>query len=162
GRIDEAGMRLAGRKRPENLTAYDCFLRGFELGLTIDRAVEPLAHHWFDKAIAADPNLGLAYTWQGGLHLRNWYLELSALDLDQAFVLARRGADLDPNDGKCQGALGSILLYRKEFDEAAFRLERALALNPNDTFVMVWMAWLATYRGRPADGLDWMSKTLRL
>ena len=162
GRIDEAGMRLARRKRPENLTAYDCFLRGFELTLAIDPAVEPSAHHWFDKAIAADPNLGLAYTWKGGLHLRNWNLELSAQDLDQAFVLVRRGADLDPNDGKCQGALGSILLYRKEFDEAAFRLERALALNPNDTFVMMWMAWLATYRGRPADGLDWMSKALRL
>jgi TolB-like protein/tetratricopeptide (TPR) repeat protein len=162
GRIDEAGMRLARRKRPENLTAYDCFLRGLELDLTMDRAVEPSAHHWFDKAIEADPNLGLAYTCKGGLHLRNWYLELSAHDLDQALVLARRGANLDPNDGKCQGGLGVILLYRKEFDEAAFRLERALALNPNDTFVMVWMAWLATYRGRPADGLDWMSKALRL
>ena len=161
-RIDEAGMRLARRKRPENLTAYDCFLRGFELALTMDRAVEPSAHHWFDKAIAADPNLGRAYTWKGGLHLRNWYLELSAQDLDQALVLARRGADLDPNDGRCQGGLGAVRLYRKEFDEAAFRLERALALNPNDTFVMVWMAWLATYRGRPGDGLDWMSKALRL
>jgi TolB-like protein/Tfp pilus assembly protein PilF len=156
GRIDEAGMRLARRKRPENLTAYDCFLRGFELDLTMDRTVEPSAHHWLDQAIAADPNLGLAYTCKGGMHLRNWYLELSAQDLDQALVLARRGADLDPNDGKCQGGLGVILLYRKEFDEAAFRLDRALALNPNDTFVMVWMAWLTTHRGRPADGLDWM------
>jgi adenylate cyclase len=28
--------------------------------------------------------------------------------------------------------------------------------------MMVCMAWLATYRGRPADGLVWMSKALRL
>jgi TolB-like protein/Flp pilus assembly protein TadD len=162
GRIDAAGMRIARRKRPENLTAYDCFLRGLELYLPMDRAAEPSARHWFEKAIAADPNLAVAYSYISALHLRNWYLELSAQDLEQALDLARRAADLDPNDGEIQGGLGVMRLYRKEFAEAAFRLERALVLNPNDTLVMVWMAWLATYRGRPAEGLDWMSKAQRL
>ena len=63
---------------------------------------------------------------------------------------------------KSKADSASFRLYRKEFDEAEFRLQRALMLNPNDTFVMVWMAWLVTYRGRPEDGLDWMSKALRL
>ena len=162
GRIDAIGIRLARRKRPENLTAYDCFLRGLELYQTMDRAAEPSARHWFEKAIAADPNLAVAYSYISALHLRNWYLDLSAQDLEQALDMARRAADLDPNDGQIQGGLGVIRLYRKEFDEAAFRLERALALNPNDTLVMVWMGWLATYRGRPAEGLDWMSKAASL
>src|SRR5262249_22534798 len=148
--------------RPENLTAYDCFLRGLELYLTMDRAAEPSARHWFEKAIAADPNLAVAYSFISALHLRNWYLELSAQDLEQALALAKRAVDLDPNDGQIQGGLGVMRLYRKEFDEAAFRLERALVLNPNDTLVMAWIGWLATYRGRPADGLVWMSKALRL
>jgi TolB-like protein/DNA-binding SARP family transcriptional activator/Flp pilus assembly protein TadD len=162
GRIDAAGMSLARRKRPENLTAYDCFWRGLELYQTMDRAAEPSARHWFEKAIAADPNLAVAYSYISALHLRNWYLELSAQDLEQALDLARRAADLDPNDGEIQGGLGVMRLYRKEFAEAAFRLNRAIVLNPNDTLVMVWMAWLATYRGRPAEGLDWMSKAQRL
>ena len=162
GQIDQAGMRFARRKRPENLTAYECFLRGLELILTMDRIAEPAARLWFEKAIAADPNLAVAYNGMAWLHLRNWNLELLAKDLEQALVFARRAADLDPNDSRCQGGLGVARLYRKEFDEAVFRLERAHALNPNDTFVMVFMAWLAIYRGRPADGLDWMSKALRL
>jgi adenylate cyclase len=162
GRVDAAGMRLARRKRPENLTAYDCFLRGLELHLTMDRTLEPAARQWFEKAIAADPNLAAAYHGMAGTHFRNWYLELSAQDLDQALALVKHAADLDPNDSECQGGLGVIRLYRKEFTDAAFHLERALALNPNDTLVMMEMAWLATYRGRPGDGLDWISKALRL
>src|SRR5262249_32460321 len=75
---------------------------------------------------------------------------------------AKRGAELDPNDSECQGCLGIMRLYRKEFDEAAFHLGRALALNPNDTHVLVETGWLATYRGRPAEGLEWMDRAVRL
>jgi tetratricopeptide (TPR) repeat protein len=56
----------------------------------------------------------------------------------------------------------SIRLYLKEFDEAALRFERALTLNPNDTDVFVFMAWLAAYRGQPREGLDWIDKASRL
>src|SRR5262249_13655068 len=43
-----------------------------------------------------------------------------------------------------------------------FQLERALMLNPNDTIMMVWMAWLVTYRGRPQEALEWVDKAFRL
>jgi TolB-like protein/Tfp pilus assembly protein PilF len=161
-RMDEAGMQLARRKPPENLTAYDYFLRGLERCLTMERADEPMARQWFEKALAWDPNLAIAYSWLAVLHVRDWFLDLSSEGLERALALAKRGASLDPNDGRCQGILGGVQLYRKEFDEAAFQLERALTLNPNDTMVMVSMAWLAAYRGRPSEGLDWMDKAFRL
>jgi TolB-like protein/DNA-binding SARP family transcriptional activator/Tfp pilus assembly protein PilF len=161
-RVDEAGMQLARRKAPENLTAYDCFLRGLECCLTMDRADEPMACQWFEKALAWDSNLAIAYSWLAVLHVRYWWRDLSGEGLERALALARKGASLDPNDGRCQGILGGVQLYRKEFDEAAFQLERALALNPNDTIVMVTMAWLATYRGRPQEGLDWMDTAFHL
>ncbi len=162
GRIDEAGMSLARRKRPENMTAYDCYLRGVELYLTMDRNAEPVARQWFEKALASDPKLAIAYSWIAALHFRDWYLMQSAEDLEQALIKAKRGATLDPNDSQCQNMLGCVRLYRKEFGEAAFHLERALALNPNNTRAMEVMAWLATYRGRATEGLDWMDTALRL
>jgi tetratricopeptide (TPR) repeat protein len=162
GRIDAAGMRLARRKRPENLTAYDHYLRGFECSLTMNRADEPAARQWYEKALDSDPDLAIAYSMTAVLHMRDWYFELSSADLERALVLARKGAGLDPNDGRCQGILGGVQLYRKQLDEAAFHLQRALTLNPSDTFMMVSMGWLAVYRGRPGDGLDWMSRALRL
>jgi adenylate cyclase len=82
--------------------------------------------------------------------------------LEQALAHALRSTRLDPNNGRVHGGLGAVRLYRKEFNEAAFQLERALAFNPGDTDVMVFSAWLAAYRGRPAEGLRWLEKTLRL
>ena len=162
GRINVAGMRQARRKRPENLTAYDYFLRGCEHYLTMDRMEEPAARQWFEKALALDPNLAIAYAWMAGLHLRDWYIDLSPNGPEQALALAKRAVSLDPNDSQCQSNLGAIKLYRKEFDEAAVQFERALELNPNDSYNFVHMAWLAAYCGRPREGLDWMGKTSRL
>jgi TolB-like protein len=162
GQIEASGMRLAQRKRPESLTAYDYFLRGYEQILTMDPANEPSARQWLEKALTLDPNLGIAHCWMGGLDLRKWYVDLLSEDLAQSLRLSRMGARLDPNDARCQGSLGAILLYHKEFDEAAFQFQRALTLNPNDTIVMAYMAWLDTYRGRAREGLEWLDKAFRL
>ncbi|HKF61610.1 MAG TPA: BTAD domain-containing putative transcriptional regulator [Dongiaceae bacterium] len=162
GRIEESAMRQARRKHPESLAAYDHFLRGLEHYLTMNRADEPLARQWFEKALALDPDLAVAHYWMAGLHLRRWNLDLSPDGLEQALAHQLRCTHLDPNNGKFHGALGVVRLYRKEFDEAAFQLERALALNPSDTDVMVFSAWLAAYRGRATEGLGWLEKAARL
>ena len=162
GQIEAAGMRIARRKRPENLTAYDHYLRGLECSRTMNRSDGAAARLWYEKALDSDPNLAIACSMLAVMHMRDWYFELSREALERAVVLARRGAGLDPNEGRCQGVLGGVQLYRKEFEQAAFQLERALTLNPNDTLMMVWMGWLAVYRGRPEDGLDWTNRALRL
>jgi TolB-like protein/Tfp pilus assembly protein PilF len=162
GQIYVAGMRQARRKRPENLTAYDYFLRGYERYLTMERADEPVARQWFEKALALDPNLAIAYSLIAATHFREWFGDLSEKGMEQALALAKRSVSLDPNDSQCQANLGAIELYRKELDEANLRFERALTLNPNNTNVFVMMAWLAAYRGQPREGLDWIDKTSRL
>jgi adenylate cyclase len=155
-------MRQARRKHPESLAAYDHFLRGQAYYLTMNRADEPLARQSFEMALALDPDLAVAHCWMAGLHLRRWYLDLLPDGLEQALAHQLRSTRLDPNNGKFHGVLGAIRLYRKEFNEAAFQLERALAFNPGDTDVMVFSAWLAAYRGRPTEGLGWLEKASRL
>jgi adenylate cyclase len=162
GRIEESAMRQARRKHPESLAAYDHFLRGLEHYLTMNRADEPLARQWFEKALVLDPDLAVAHYWMAGLDLRRWYLDLLPDGLEQALAHQLRSTRLDPNNGRFQGGLGAVRLYRKEFNEAAFQLERALALNPGDTDVMVFSSWLAAYRGRPTEGLAWLDKATRL
>ena len=66
GRIEHAAMTAARRKPPENMTAFDCLLRGLDNhrlgGVTDDNARE--AVDWFTKAIEADPNYAAAYAWR--------------------------------------------------------------------------------------------------
>jgi TolB-like protein/Tfp pilus assembly protein PilF len=162
GRIEESAMRQARRKHPQSLAAYDHFLRGLEHVLTMNRADEPLARQWFEKALALDPDLAVAHYWIAVLEMRRWFLDLLPNGLEQALAHQLRSTRLDPNNGRFHGGLAYVRLYRKEFNEAAFQLERALAFNPGDTDVMVFSAWLAAYRGRPTEGLRWLEKASRL
>ena len=65
GQVQEADIAEARRKLPENMTAYDCMLRGLEHhrlgGVTNEDAKE--AVKWFERAIETDPNYGLSYAW---------------------------------------------------------------------------------------------------
>ena len=57
GRIEEAGARSAGRKRPESSEAYDFLLRGIELARTFDFAETEPARKMFEEAIAVDAEM---------------------------------------------------------------------------------------------------------
>jgi class 3 adenylate cyclase/TolB-like protein len=63
GRVEDAGMITARRKPPENMSAFECFLRGLEhhrLGGVLEEHSRE-AVDWFTRAIELDPNYGAAY-----------------------------------------------------------------------------------------------------
>jgi adenylate cyclase len=161
-RIEEAGSRSARRKRPENLAAYDYFLRGAEYHLMFDSAHNAPAREMFEKAIALDPDLAPAYAWLATQHMRDWMLRQSAEAREQAFTLAERSVALDPNDSVCHMMLGYICFYRRQFEDAEFHLDQAVNLNPNDPNNAVTMGWLCACLGRPGEGLNWLDKAYRL
>ena len=162
GRIEDAGTRLAHRKRPENLAAYDYFLRGVEYHLMYDYAHNATAREMFEKAIAIEPDLAPAYAWLATQHMRDWSLYQSVKAKDEAFKLARRGVALDPNDSVCQMMLGYVCLFQRQLDDAEFHLNQAVSLNPNDPNNAVTLAWLLAYLGRAEDALNWIDKAFRL
>jgi adenylate cyclase len=162
GRIDEAGSRSARRKRPENLAAYDYFLRGAEYHLMFDTAHNVVAREMFENAIALDPQLAPAYAWLATQHMRDWMLYQSVEAREQAFRLAEQAVALDPNDSVCHMMLGYVCLYQKQFDDAEFHLKQAINLNPNDPNNAVTMGWFAACVGRPDEGLNWMDRAYRL
>jgi adenylate cyclase len=162
GRIEEAGSRSARRKRPENLAAYDYFLRGSEYHLMFDTAHNAVAREMFEKSIALDPDLAPAYAWLATQHMRDWMLDQSVEAREQAFKLAERSIALDPNDSVCHMMFGYVCFYKKQFEEAEFHLNRAISLNPNDPNNAVTMGWFCACLGRPDEGLNWLDKAYRL
>ena len=73
------------RKPPENMTAFDCMLRGLDHqrlgGVTDDNA--RYAVTWFNKAIEADPNYSAAYAWRfcSGSWLSDFDMEKGRRDM---------------------------------------------------------------------------------
>ena len=79
-----------------------------------------------------------------------------------AYDYARRAAVLDDADPMVQVVLGRILLYRRQFNEAAFHVDRALSLNPNDTDMLVHAALCRAYLGDGESALALGTKAMRL
>ena len=162
GIIEEAGARLARRKRPESLAAYDYLLRGIKLGLTFADSDTEAARKMFEEAIALDATIAPAYAWLAVLRLRDWWFNRSVQSVDEAFSLAKKAVATDGNDGLCHGVLGMVYLERCSFDEATFHTERFVALNPNDPLANVYKGYLLAYLGRAQEGVTWIERAFRL
>ena len=150
GRIEHAEMSLARRKLPENMTAYDCLLRGLEHhrlgGVTDDNARAAVS--WFNKAIEADPNFASAYAWR--VCAGSW---LSDFDFEQGQNDARRALELDPFDAEANRIMGAFKLMSGHFDEAVAHHSRAMELNPSDAYLKANCAAAYTAIGKPEQAL---------
>jgi TolB-like protein len=162
----ERTRREAAQRAPlSTLETYDCWLRGFECLQRGTLEADAEARRFFERALETDPNFARAYA---GLSL-SWFNEWSCQAWHKwdetermAYDHAARAARLDDGDAVVQVVLGRILLYRRQFDEAAYHVNRALALNPNDTDVLVHAGLCRAYLGDGESALDLARKAMRL
>jgi TolB-like protein len=144
GRVEAADMAEARRKRPEDMTAYDCLLRGLEYnrlgGVTLDNPRE--AVKWFERAIAADPNYGLAYAWR--VCAASW---LPDPDLAENMKYIQKAIELDENDAEAHRIMGSAQMLYRDFEAAEYHHRRAMELNPSDAYIKARSAAFYTYKG---------------
>ncbi len=119
--------------------AYEAYLRGraaIRQALSVKSITEAAAD--FERATALDP--GLASAWSG-LAMATGMLNIFGAGEGRGTKLSGREAaekalSLDPNDGDAYAALGAITLYRDwKFETARPLLERAVTLNPHDSFL---------------------------
>ena len=73
---------------------------------------------------------------------------------DEALEIAQRSIELDPDDGACRESLGLVHLYRGEHERAGYHLERALALNPHDSWTWGAYAYYLILIGKNQEALD--------
>lgn len=148
GRIEHQDRVAAQRKKPADLLAHDCLMRGLEhhrLGGVTREAAET-ALHWFDLAIEKDPTFARAYAWRACAlsTLSDW----TGDDVwGQIMSSSRRGLELDDSDAECHRIAGAICLYARDFDRAIYHYHRALDLNPNHAYVVGRMGELYTFLG---------------
>lgn len=165
GRVRSAGSARAQRKPPANLAAYECLLRGqaalHKLG---DRHEEAEARHFFEQALASDPNYARAHAGLAIVLLREWFRGAQSTDtmLDRALDHALKGVALAGDDNECQETLGWILLHRKEFDLAERHYRRAIELNPASPDELAAMGAACSFFGRPEEGIRWFEEAKRV
>ncbi len=151
GRVEASDMAKARRKRPEDRTAYDYLLRGLEYhrlgGVTLDNLREAIK--WFDRAITADPNYGLAYAWRVCASAL-----LPDFDLDEAIKTIQKAIELDENDAEAHRIMGSAQMLYRDFQAAEYHHRRAMELNPSDAYIKARSAAFYTFKGDPTHALE--------
>ena len=163
GRVETTLLGAAKRKRPTDLSAYDCLLRGLEHhrlgGVTLSDARS--AVEWFDKAIEIDSDYARAHAWRAcsRSNLGEW---LNDDWWDECVGSAKRALELDENDAEAHRIMGAICMYLQQWDKSRFHFERALELNPNHANVVGRMGELYNFIGEPDKALDMVARALRL
>jgi adenylate cyclase len=128
-------IAMAARRRPENLTAYDLYLRAMQpYYLTTREGVAEtirLAH----RAFELDPGFGRAAALAGNCHMQNvlWgYAVDPQFDRKEAVRLSRLALSIDDGDPDTLARAGIISAFMVGDCESEIELvDRAVGLNPN-------------------------------
>jgi TolB-like protein len=168
GQIQAAGIDRARRKRTDSLAAYDYFLRGLEYHNRAGSEDTVPARQMFERAIEIDPDFARAYALLSWSLCEVYWAEVyvataNAKDaLGKALLAAQRAVALDGNDALCHCAAAYAHVTARSFGKAAYHIDIAKRLNPNDAEVIAGQIMVEVCCGLPHEALQSFDAALRL
>ncbi len=131
----KAEVKKSTAKRPEDLDAWDCCLRGMAMIQRRTGEENAKARELFERAIAIQPDYSDAHT---GLSTTYHLDILLHLEKDRmatanlALEAARNAVEFDESSSTAHHALSTAYQWLDRQDDAVREAEIAVALNPND------------------------------
>jgi len=162
GRLETAEEIRARRKPTENLLAYECLHRAKAMMNATGSGQNEGVRRLLQKAIELDPACGRAHSLLALTHIFDWQHSGAQDCLVKAVDAARSALAADDQDSWSHFALGFACLQRRQFEQAYQHYNQAVALNPNDADIVANMGELLTYLGRPEEGIEWITRAMRL
>ena len=139
--IRQAEIKRARRKHPENLDAYDLYLRGLAKLYTMRPEDNAEAYAQMVQAIELEPNHAPFLTnavWALQFRLGMGWPALTEDDRGNCLDLARRALANAHGDPAVLAQCGqALLMIGREYDYGLQILVDALAVNPNNQYLLV-------------------------
>jgi len=164
-RLLQAEIELATRRRPDDLSAYDLYLRAAARLYSYTREGSAEALQLLYRALEIDPRYGAAASFAASCHHLNishgWAVD-PKLTIEEATRLSRLALSVDENDPEALAVAGRATAFSGDIDAAIELVDRAVALNPNSA--NAWNRRGLTYRhvGQPDEALRSFERTIRL
>ncbi len=164
--IRRAEVERARSKRPETLAAYDLVMRAFPHLWAHRMAENPKAISYLTKALALEPNYGLAAAlaaWAHGQQVAyNWATDVSA-ERAEGQRLIEVATQTVGDDPTALTALASAIMQLGGDVRHALNLaDKALALDPNHAWGWMRRGFGLVYTGQPEDALVAFEKSARM
>jgi TolB-like protein/Flp pilus assembly protein TadD len=162
---DGEQMRLLA-KGTENIQAYLKFLQARQHILPQTKEGIALARSLSEEAIALDPNSAPAYNILGMTYWMSVLLGTSRSpkqSLTKARDLAQKAIALDESYAPAHSLLGLLyIMQARMYEKAIAECERAVALDPNNSFAHFYLSLVLRYAGRHEKALQEAEYALRL
>ena len=162
--LQRSEIERSRRKRPENLDAYDLYLRALPHMTSGSLADARIAVGFLEEALKLDPNYVPAHARLA--HCHEIFFTQAGLDeanrtaaLRHAEVVATSGTD----DATALAVAAFLFAILSADRETAFSaIERALSLNPSCAAALYYGAIIYAFAGQPAAAISHANRALRL
>jgi adenylate cyclase len=150
-------LAIATRRRPENLTAYDFYLRAQQQLFSATREGLGEAIRLAHRALELEPAFDRAASLASVSHTNNilWgYATDPQFDRKEAVRLHRLALSINDSDPDILASASLVSAYMIEDWEGAIELaDRALAFNPNSSHAWAQRGWACKVAGLPEEAI---------
>jgi adenylate cyclase len=164
--IRKAEISRSRRKRPENLDAYDLYLRALPHVYAMHPSDNSQALEFLRQAIALDPEFApaLAFAaWCYEQRLTRGWKTVCADDPDSALNLARAALATGSDDANAVGMAGFVLLMiGREYDVGLSAIKRASESNPNNVLILSHAGFANCMAGDLQEAINCFQRARRL
>jgi serine/threonine-protein kinase len=163
--IGQTSPGAALKHQTTDFEAHDLYLKGHFYWNQRTPGTMRQGIEYFKQAIAKDPRYALAWA-----ELSSAYtLEPSFGDMPPSEAIppareaARRAFELDPTLSEANVAMGMSLMFNDRDPRAGLKyMDRAITLDPQNSFPRLFRVWPLVMLGRMPDALDEMRRALAL
>ncbi len=159
-------IAMATRRRPENLTAYDFYLRAMPQSYLMTREGVAEAIRLAHRALELDPRFGSVAALAGHCHAQNvtlGYAKDPQFDRKEAVRLAHLALSIDDSDPDTLARAAVISAWMVGDSEAEIEMaDRAVALNPNSSLAWNCRGWVYNTAGLPEEAIRSFERAVRM
>jgi adenylate cyclase len=159
-------IEMATRRRPENLTAYDFYLRALPQYYLSTREGLAETIRLAHRALELDPRFGLVAALAGACHMQNvnWGYALDPqFERKEAIRFLRLALSVDDGDPDTLGWASVISAFLVGDSESEIEMaDRAVALNPNSFQAWNGRGWVYGIAGLPEEAIQSLERAKRV
>ena len=164
-KLFQTEIALATRRRPENLTAYDFYLRAMQQFYLLTRESLAEAARLAHRALELDPQFGFVAALAGTCHMQNFlygYAIDPQFEHKEAVRLLRLALSIDDGDPETlafASAMSAVMVG--DYESAIEMADRAVELNPNSHFAWLCRGQVYRYAGLPEEAVGSYERAIR-
>jgi len=162
--LRQAEIERAKRKRPENLDAYDLYLRALPHAQVAMPGDSEEALEWLHKSLALAPDYAAAHALAAWCYEQR-YLRGGRHETDKIAALshARAALGVGADDPTTLATAGFVIgLVEHDYQTAMNAIDSALALNGSSTLALALGATVLAHDGQTGQAIKYAERALRL